>query len=148
LSKSRSASRAANPPSCNLRIWKCKDDGEITIQRLDVPAVRLGERDYLSYSIAGDQTSSPYLVLRYEYVGNELVNLYLPDHDAFSFAIREKNLAGTVKQAAKPVEDPNKDRSRNEVRVTATSAELRAYLATDGGKLFGAKPAFRLRRVK
>lgn len=125
-----------------------KEDGEIVLQRLAVPAVQLGEQCFLSYSIAADQTSPPYVVLRYEWVGNELVNLYLPDHDAFSFAIREKKLAGTVKQAAKPVDDPNKSRSRNEVRVTAAPAELREVLKTEGVKLFGAKPAFRLRRVK
>jgi hypothetical protein len=125
-----------------------KDDGEIAIQRLDVPAVKLGEQNFLSYSLSPDLTSSPYLVLRYEFTDDDQVNMYLPDHDAFSFAIRSKKLAGTVKMGAKPVDDPNKDRSRNEVRVSATSAELRAFLSTDGGKLFGAKPAFRLRRVK
>lgn len=136
------------PNLLQFAAMEVKDDGEIAIQRLEVPAAKLGEQHFLSYSLAADQSSSPYLVLRYEWVGNELVNLYLPDHDAFSFAIREKKLAGTVKQAAKPVDDPNQSRSRNEVRVTAASAELRAFLTTDGGKLFGAKPAFRLRRVK
>lgn len=109
----------------------------------DVPptllATELGGRHYLSFGGHDEQEKRAiWYFLHYEFKGNDLVRLRPLDPDVIAEDIKAGRIKGQVTERSKK-EAKSSERAANEgreVRLQASTEELRAYIKRHGDKLF------------
>jgi len=94
-----------------------------------------------------DKAAKGYLLLRYEIQAGQRLKIFLINSLAIAKAIEENSLAGVVRRT-KPAADGKKPRTKyQEIRITASSEQLRAFLKKTGTGCFEKEQALEFQKI-
>ena len=105
-------------------------EGVGTIQTYEGHATHLPSGDYLNALVTGEE--SGYVIGKYEFAGTDQVSIAFVSSQVLEQAIKDGKLKGTI----------TPETGGNDVRITATSEEWQAYLASAPSGLFGEPSSF------
>jgi len=101
------------------------------VDEYDAHVTRLPQGDYLNVLVTGSE--SGYLIVKYRFDGPDLVMIAPAKDEALTTAVQSGGLAGTVADEG----------GTPDLRITASSEQWQAYLATAPADLFGEEMTFR-----
>ncbi|MFP6620790.1 MAG: hypothetical protein VB877_15700 [Pirellulaceae bacterium] len=134
-----------------------EDDGKVKVRRLKIPTTRLALPSSSSplrlMTVAArdvdpeNKVAKGYLLLRYEIQAGQRLKLFLMNSLVIAEAIEAKKLPGVVRRA-KPTADGSKLKTKyDEIRITASPAELTAYLKKTGAACFDKKRLIEFQKI-
>lgn len=123
-------------------------DEHVEIKRMPFHTTKVGKQPILSIRANPEEMASDFILLRYEIVNENRIMVYFLDRDVIVKAIQRGELKGVVRKAApKDPNDPNSEERKEQIRITASPAELRDYLAKNEKTVFDPKAVWRLQRA-
>ena len=110
-------------------LGEVRDEGrpESQPERLQIVTAQIAGKDYLSVAFLSDEKFPPqYLLLRYEPISPQEIQIYIADYDLLADAVSRKQLQGTLV----------KDRHMDSFQLSADASQLREFIAAHGTRVF------------
>ena len=110
-------------------LGEVRDEGkpESQPERLQIITAQIAGKNYLSVIFVSEEKIPPqYLLLRYEPVSPQEVQIYIADYDLLADAVSRKQLAGELV----------KDRHMDSFQLAADASQLREFIAAHGTRVF------------
>ena len=134
-----------------------EDDGKVKVHRFKMPTTRLVLQSsspplrLITVAVKDvepeKQAAKGYLLLRYEIQAGQRLKLFLMNSLVIAEAIETKKLPGIARRA-KPAADGSKLKNKyDEIRITASPAELKAYLKKTGTACFDKKRLVEFQKI-
>jgi hypothetical protein len=127
-------------------------DGHVQVQRVALMATTIGDDRYVSVlaNPTEPREKHAYIILRYEYDGDDLVRFMPLNKDVVAPAIEREELKGVVRKADPDPNAPPQQQVKpkyKEIRITADPAELRTWLGKQGKNAFARESLTTMRRI-
>lgn len=110
-------------------LGEVRDEGKSASQpeHLELVTAEIAGNHYLSVTFVTEEKLPPqYLLLRYEPVSPQVIQIYIADYDLLADAVSRKQLAGGLV----------KDRHMDSFQLTADASQLRKFIAAHGTRVF------------